>query len=112
VVASQMLTSYIATLAYYEKPLASKYADPAYQPVVETIARCLEQAAMILQEGGTVGESEGRLKKERSAIARERSAVAREQSAMVKPIEDQFGFIGKVTGDILRLSPVLHDALT
>jgi uncharacterized membrane protein YccC len=105
VVASQMLTSYIATLAYYEKPLASKYADPTYQPVVETIARCLEQAAMILQEGGTVGESEGRLKKERSAIARERSA-------MVKPIEDQFGFIGKVTGDILRLSPVLHDALT
>jgi hypothetical protein len=31
---------------------------------------------------------------------------------MAKPIEDQFGFIGKVAGDILRLSPVLHEALT
>jgi uncharacterized membrane protein YccC len=97
VVASQMLTSYIATLAYYEKPLASKYADPTYRPVVETIARCLERAVMILQEGGTAAESGGFKKKE--------------QSAMAKPIEDQFGFIGKVAGDILRLSPVLHEAL-
>jgi uncharacterized membrane protein (TIGR01666 family) len=104
VVASQMLTSYIATLAYYEKPLASTYADPTWQPVVETIVRCLERAAMILQEGGTAGESGGLLKKEQSAIVRE-------QSATVKPIGDQFGFIGKVAGDILRLSPVLHEAL-
>jgi uncharacterized membrane protein YccC len=98
VVASQMLTSYIATLAYYEKPLAAKHANPAYQPVVATIVRSLERAAAILQEGGAVGEWGGLLKKE--------------QSAMVKPVEDQFGFIGKVAGDILKLSPVLHEALT
>ena len=46
-----MLTSYFATLAYYEKPLASKYGHPSYRPVVNSIVGCLERAAMILQEG-------------------------------------------------------------
>jgi len=97
VVANQMLTSYIATLAYYEKPFAAKFADPTYQPVVDGIARRLERAAKILQEGGIAGEAGGLLKKEQLAIA--------------KPVEDQFAFIGKAAGDILRLSPVLHEAL-
>jgi uncharacterized membrane protein (TIGR01666 family) len=101
VVASQMLTSYIATLAYYEKPLAAEYANPAYQPVVETIAGSLERAAAILQEGGLAVDP---VKLSLPALKRE--------PAMVKPVEDQFGFIGKVAGDILRLSPVLHEALT
>jgi uncharacterized membrane protein YccC len=98
VVASQMLTSYIATLAYYEKPLASKYADPSYQPVVDMIAACLDEAAVILENGGMSGKLSLPLRKYGPEMA--------------KPIEDQFGFIGKVAGEILRLSPVLHEALT
>jgi uncharacterized membrane protein YccC len=100
VVASQMLTSYIATLAYYEKPLAAKYADPTYQPVVETITRCLERAASILGEGGLAVDP-----------VRLSLPVTKDDPTTIKPIEDQFGFIGKVAGDILKLSPVLHEAL-
>jgi uncharacterized membrane protein (TIGR01666 family) len=98
VVASQMLTSYIATLAYYEKPLASKYADPSYQPVVDMISACLDEAALILENGGVSGKLSLPLRKDGPEMA--------------KPIEDQFAFIGKVVGEILRLSPVLHEALT
>jgi uncharacterized membrane protein (TIGR01666 family) len=100
VVANQMLTSYIATLAYYEKPLAFKYADPSYQPVVDTIARRLDEAAVILQEGGMT-----------AAPVKLSLPARKSEPEMVKPIEDQFIFIGKVAGDILRLSPVLHEAL-
>ncbi|HXB32826.1 MAG TPA: FUSC family membrane protein [Puia sp.] len=98
VVASQMLTSYIATLAYYEKPLASKYADPSYRPVVDGIAACLDEAALILENGGVSGKLS--------------LPPGKDGPEMAKPIADQFGFIGKVAGDILRLSPVLHEALT
>jgi hypothetical protein len=38
--------------------------------------------------------------------------VKKGEPEVVKPIEDQFGFIGKVAGDLLRLSPVLHEALS
>jgi hypothetical protein len=102
VVASQMLTSYIATLAYYEKPLASRYSDPSYQVVVDSIARCMDEAASILQEGGAPASVKPSLTVKKDG----------DGAVMVKPIQDQFGFIGKVAGDILRLSPVLHEALT
>lgn len=105
VVASQMLTSYVATLAYYEKPLASRIAIPAYQPVVDTITGCLESAAEILQHGGTV-ESTGGAASRKMSIP-----VTNNESQLARPIEDQFGFIGKVAGDILKLSPILHEAL-
>jgi uncharacterized membrane protein YccC len=108
VVANQMLTSYIATLAYYEKPLAFKYADPSYQPVVDTIARRLDEAAVILQNGGRAVGSGGLA----AASGKLLLPVRKNEPEMVKPIEDQFSFIGKVAGDILRLSPVLHEALT
>jgi uncharacterized membrane protein YccC len=108
VVANQMLTSYIATLAYYEKPLAFKYADPSYQRVVDTIARRLDEAAVILQNGGRAVGSGGLA----AASGKLLLPVRKNEPEMVKPIEDQFSFIGKVAGDILRLSPVLHEALT
>jgi uncharacterized membrane protein YccC len=111
VVANQMLTSYIATLAYYEKPLASLCADPAYQQVVDAITRCLDRAAAILQDGATGGAGSPGLGGAAAAV--KLSMPARKDGPdVVKPIEDQFGFIGKVAGDILRLSPVLHGALT
>lgn len=101
VVASYMLTSYIATLAYYEEALASKHADPAYQPVVDTIAECLEKAAAILGKGD-----------EAAPQVRISLPLKKDEPAAAKPIEDQFGFIAKVAGDMLKLSPMLHEALT
>jgi uncharacterized membrane protein YccC len=115
VVANQMLTSYIATLAYYEKPLAFKYADPSYQRVVDTIARRLDEAAVILQNGGRAVGSGGLAVGSGGLAAASGKLllpVRKNEPEMVKPIEDQFSFIGKVAGDILRLSPVLHEALT
>jgi uncharacterized membrane protein (TIGR01666 family) len=103
VVASHMLTSHIATLAYYEKPLASRFADPSYQPVVDTIAGCLDAAAEILREGPGAGTMAGPVK----ISVPQRKEV----SLQVKPVHDQFGFIAKVTGDMSRLSLVLHEAL-
>jgi hypothetical protein len=110
-----MLTSYIATLAYYEKPLAFKYADPSYQRVVDTIARRLDEAAVILQNGGRAVGSGGLAVGSGGLAAASGKLllpVRKNEPEMVKPIEDQFSFIGKVAGDILRLSPVLHEALT
>ncbi len=122
VVASQMLTSYIATLAYYEKPLASTYANPAYQPVVERIARCIERAVDVLQHGGEVATGGSAGRDAAGGVAGNVAgggAVHRVpvggagpgQPIMVKPVEDQFGFIDKVAGDILRVCPALHEAL-
>jgi uncharacterized membrane protein YccC len=48
VVSNHMLTSYIATLAYYMDPLAMKYANPALQPAMDDIIRRLESSVNIL----------------------------------------------------------------
>jgi len=112
VVASQMLTSYIATLAYYEKPLASRLGDPSFQPVADTIARFLDEAAGILQRGAGTGTNGGAgTGMVRGGTGKLSPPVRKDVPEMVKPIEDQLGFIGKVAGDIYRLSPVLHEAL-
>ena len=48
VVSNHMLTSHIATLAYYVVSSPEKYADPAYQPIITTVLCRLEDAATIL----------------------------------------------------------------
>lgn len=102
VVSSQMLTSYIATLAYYETPPASRDADQTYMPVIDAIVGCLQSAVVLLTEGRAGGGG-----------GREAVRVIRgDGPLMVRPIEDQFGFIGKVAGDIYKLCGVLHEALS
>jgi hypothetical protein len=66
----------------------------------------MDEAALILQEGGSGGSGGS------PALVKLSLPVKKEEPEMIKPIEDQFGFIGKAAGDILRLSPVLHEALT
>jgi uncharacterized membrane protein (TIGR01666 family) len=119
VVSNHMLTSYIATLAYYEKPFAAKYADPSLQPVVDGIVRRLESAVDILKnvspavaepgaaEATTAARAVGRV----TAAAATAGAAATEWK-MIKPVVDQFGFISKVSTDIRKLSVSLHSALT
>jgi uncharacterized membrane protein YccC len=104
VVASQMLTSHIATLAYYEKPLALSFADPSYRPVVDTIAGCLDAAAGILEAGADAGTIAGQVKVS--------MPIRTGELLRFKPVHDQFGFIAKIAGDITRLCLVLHEAMS
>jgi uncharacterized membrane protein YccC len=101
VVANHMLTSHIATLAYYMEPFAARYADAAYSPVVEDIVCRLEQAADVLEDKVTAIPR---------PTAREELMVLNEkakESKEFKPVIDQFNFILKVTADIGKVSQPL-----
>jgi uncharacterized membrane protein YccC len=124
VVSNHMLTSHIATLSYYETPLAAKYADPAYRQVVDAILARLGNAAVLLQdrmpvEGPVAGKGELRIINDRVNALMERrrmelqesptaQTATRRQLSEFKPIADQFNFIAKVAGDIEKLSCVLQ----
>jgi hypothetical protein len=119
-----MLTSHIATLSYYEKPLAARYADPAYQPVVDAIVVRLGNAAAILDnrvgpEGPVVSKEELRILNDRVNVLMERRKAelqesptaqteTRKQLSEFKPIADQFNFIAKVSADIEKLSQSIN----
>jgi uncharacterized membrane protein (TIGR01666 family) len=126
VVSNHMLTSYIATLAYYEKPFAAKYADPSLQPVVDGIVRRLESAVDILKnvspavadagvaagmEAGTTAARAATEVRGITAAAASTAGAAATEWKMIKPVVDQFGFISKVSTDIRKLSVSLHSAL-
>jgi uncharacterized membrane protein (TIGR01666 family) len=120
VVSNHMLTSYIATLAYYEKPFAAKYADPALEPVVDGIVRRLESAVDILKNVSPAVAEPGAAAATRAASAVGAAMASMPPMAvrpaaewkMIKPVTDQFGFISKVSTDIRKLSVSLHSALT
>jgi hypothetical protein len=118
-VSNHMLTSYIATLAYYEKPFAAKYADPSLQPVVDGIVRRLESAVDILKNVSPAVVEAGVAAGARAAPTRQATEVGTltamrpaTEWKMIKPVVDQFGFISKVSTDIRKLSVSLHSALT
>ena len=109
VVSSHMLTSYIATLAYYMDPLAVKYPDPALQPVVDDITLRLESSVDIL-ENRQPSRAEAGATPQPGLIG---TGAIRGNwlAAELQPVADQFGFIAKVTSDIGRLSTALHKEL-
>jgi uncharacterized membrane protein (TIGR01666 family) len=128
VVSNHMLTSHIATLAYYVDPFAARYAaDPAYEPVIDDIVFRLEQTVALLSDQPPLQPSP--VKKEALRVLNERVNVllerrkaevdgrvpadseARRRLSEFKPIVDQFNFIGKVTADIGKISVPLHTAL-
>ena len=102
------------------------YADPAYQPVVDTIACRLENAAAILldrpgQSEPSAGKEELRILNDRVNAMMDQRKVelaasptaqtpTRRQLAEFKPIADQFNFIAKVSADIEKLSRSIHAA--
>ena len=106
VASSHMLTSYIATLAYYMDPLAMKYANPALQPVVDDITLRLESSVEILEHKPAKAKVTESTNSRLTDIVRLGAAVPE-----IQPIVDQFGFIAKVTSDIRKLSLDLHEAL-
>ena len=84
-----MLTSHIATLAYYVRPYAARYADPAYEPVVDDIVYKLGKAVSLLEDKPvppqrTAGKEIMRILSER--------VNARES----QPVADRFAGKGKI----------------
>jgi len=131
VVSNHMLTSHIATLAYYEgpEPVAGQGADNAvYRPVVGEIEARLENTIVWLKGEVAVGQDittvvpvparEGlRMLNDRMNTLVERrkaeldrgtiESATRKQLSGFKPIVDQFNFIDKVSVNIERLSKEL-----
>ena len=103
VVSNHMLTSHIATLAYYAEPYAARFAGPAYEPVVDDIVYRLERTVDLLEAkplppARSTGKEGLRLLNEQASAGE------------IKPIADQFNFIAKVTTDICKVSEPLHEA--
>jgi uncharacterized membrane protein (TIGR01666 family) len=103
VVSNHMLTSHIATLAYYAEPYAARFAGPAYEPVVDDIVYRLERTVDLLEAkpllpARTAGKEGLRLLNEQASTGE------------IKPIAEQFNFIAKVTTDICKVSEPLHEA--
>jgi uncharacterized membrane protein (TIGR01666 family) len=153
VVSNHMLTSHIATLAYYvpspaagkpspgaaELPTVAGSVSADYLPVVESISGKLEHAETILRAGKTVnrpvavtqglsmtgdrelsgaGGKEGlrTLNGKVAELMQRRKAEleqgitdshTRSELSGLKPIVDQFNFIGKVAADLEKLSESL-----
>jgi uncharacterized membrane protein (TIGR01666 family) len=124
VVSNHMLTSHVATLAYYAGPYAARYADPAYEPMVDDIVFRLERTIDLLENKPAPPQrpaaKEGlRIMNERLNEYTERQKTDLAAAADLgqklrefKPIVDQFNFIGKVTTDICKVSEPLHLSLT
>jgi uncharacterized membrane protein (TIGR01666 family) len=104
VVSNHMLTSHIATLAYYADPYAARYGDPAYEPVAGDIIFRLENTANLLEDKPPLPARPPA--KEAFRMLNDRASSERQ----FKPIVDQFFFIGKVTADIGKVSVPLHHA--
>jgi uncharacterized membrane protein (TIGR01666 family) len=123
VVSNHMLTSHIATLAYYALSMPEKYVDPVYQPVINVLLMRLENTIAFLRERsvtdeGSTGKEELRILNEKmNALMDQRKAELergimasdiRRQLSGFKPVVDQFNFIAKVTADIEKLSRSLR----
>jgi uncharacterized membrane protein YccC len=106
VVSNHMLTSHIATLAYYFTLEPGRYKDAAYRPVVDDIAARLQATADLL-EGKTPAPA-GTPSKDCLRVINERLNVSDDG----RKIADQFNFLTKVTTDIGRISLPLHAALS
>lgn len=121
VVLNHMLTSHIATLSYYVKPLAEKYRSKAIGSITTPIVAELKDAKLIIKgeqphtetlraerENILDEEVDELLEKRRNELEQGmEETITRQQLAEVKPLADQFNFIAGVTGDIRKLSAKL-----
>ena len=108
VVSNHMLTSHVATLAYYAETVSAagadpaRYKDPVWQPVVDDIATRLENTVDLLVDALPDRQRPGSREAWRALHARVNAAKE------MRPIADQFAFIDKVTADIGKVSAPLH----
>ena len=117
VVLNHMLTSHIATLSYYVKPLSQKLASPDFTPLINNTVARLEDAEKIISE--TPGEAvapealphniiQQRLQHLLQARRKELQqgileSDTQKQLGEFKPIADQFNFIDNIATDIRKM---------
>jgi uncharacterized membrane protein YccC len=111
VVSNHMLTSHVATLAYYAEPAERpgadplRQADPVWQPAVDDIVTRLENTVSLLGDPLPVLQRPVSKEVWRALHTRVNTSKG------LRPIADQFAFIDKVTTDIGKVSGPLHTAL-
>ncbi|HVS95691.1 MAG TPA: FUSC family membrane protein [Puia sp.] len=109
VVANHMLTSHVATLAYYSEssPAAERflYEDAVWRPAVEDIVARLGDTVSVL--GDALPGVERPASRDAWRAIHNRVAASKK----LRPIADQFAFIDKVTTDIGKVSAPLHETL-
>jgi uncharacterized membrane protein YccC len=116
VVLNHMLTSHIATLSYYGK-FADRYSSKDFGPVINNITLKLSDAKAVLNEE-PVREAAGdrlelHLLDERVNILLEKrreelhqgltESETKKTLSEFKSIVDQFNFVSKISGDILKI---------
>jgi uncharacterized membrane protein (TIGR01666 family) len=119
VVSNHMLTSHIATLAYYAKPPEKELQTADYSPFIQATLTRLNNAKAILEHQPLLPESDGN----KEALWIQNEAVSllmaqrkselkagitesdtRRKLSAIKPIYDQFNFILKIASDLEKLS--------
>lgn len=114
VVLNHMLTSHIATLASYVKPLSEKYGSQDFGPAISKILARMGDAEKILEEieeDHTAPEDTAHdmIQQRLQTLLKERRAELKQgilQSDLqkelteFKPVADQFNFIGNLSKDI------------
>lgn len=118
VVQNHMLTSHIATLSYYVKPLSQKYTSADFEPLIRNTAARLEDAARIIAElppeeatPETTSPNSIQLRLQKLLQARRSELqqgilLSDTQKTLTefKPIADQFNFIDNIAADIKKAS--------
>lgn len=114
VVLNHMLTSHIATLASYVRPLAEKYASPDFGPAVNKIMARIGDAEKILgdREDDNAVTADGlqdSIQQRRQHLLNSRKEELKQgilqsdiqrQLTEFKPLADQFNFISNLSSDI------------
>ncbi len=120
VVLNHMLTSHIATLSYYVKPLSEKYASPEFTPLINNAVARLEDAENILSETpaddaapetlphNNIQQRLQHLLEARRAELQQGilESETKKQLSEFKPLADQFNFIDNIATDIRKTSDV------
>jgi uncharacterized membrane protein (TIGR01666 family) len=117
VVLNHMLTSHIATLAYYVKPLSQKFASQDFAPLIYNTTSRLEDAEKIIAElpsdvvAPETQHNNIQQRLQQLLLARRNElqqgileSDTQKQLTQFKPIADQFNFIDNIATDIKKTS--------
>lgn len=118
VVLNHMLTSHVATLSSYVRPLSEKYASPDFAPAINNTLERMDDAEKILGEvegdhtavdDATPDVIQQRLQyllnKRREELKQGiQQSETRKKLTEFKPLADQFNFIGNLSKDIKVLA--------
>lgn len=116
VVLNHMLTSHIATLSYYVKPLSGKYASNDFEPLIKAVVARLEDAEKIIDDipaetaavdvlpANKVQQRLQQLLQQRKLELQQGILKSDTQKTLTefKPIADQFNFIDNIATDIKK----------